>query len=73
MPHAVPHGEDGADLAVPPTDVGKLLGVDVDEEAGEGNGEALAIVNAGDHLLEQLTVGGGFKRLVYSVCIACCV
>ena len=63
MPHAVPHGEDGADLAVPPPDVGELLGVDVDEEADEGDGEALAGVVAGDDLLEHLAVCGDVKRL----------
>ena len=71
MPHTIPNGEDRADLAVPPPHVGQLLGADVDEEANQGGEEALAIVNAGDHLLEQLTVNGGFKRLVYSAVLLC--
>ena len=48
MPHAIPHGEERAEVAVPPPDAGELLGVYENKEADEGDGEALASFVAGD-------------------------
>ena len=61
MSDPVLQGEYGTDFVIAPPNVGKLLGVDEDKEADEGDGEALAGAVAIHHLHEHLGVHGDIE------------